>query len=220
VQAPTIDHGALETAIDSFDLRRGTAVGSGVLVSLATIFPEERIEGGQSANTRDRLGLPTLNGFSSQSTSRSIDQPATADVPAHIPVEPGSYQNAVIILLTDGATTTGPDPITAGRVAADYGVKVFTVGFGSERGEIVDFGGRSMRAQLDSATLQAIADTTKGQYFIASSADDLAKVYNSLSTRLISERKLTDVAFIFAGVGAVLAVLAGGLSLFWFGRVL
>ena len=137
----------------------------------------------------------------------------------HVPVEPGSYQSAVVILLTDGATTTGPDPIEAGRLAADYGVRVYTVGFGSPAGDVVNFGGRSMRAQLDAVTLQAIADTTKAEYFEARSSEDLARVYSSLSTQLISEKKLTEIAFIFAGIGALFAVLAGALSMLWSGRL-
>ena len=61
-------------------------------------------------------------------------------------VEPGSYDSAIIILLTDGATTAGPDPLAAGQLAADFGVRVFTVAFGSREGSIVNFAGRRMRA--------------------------------------------------------------------------
>ena len=220
VQAPTIDREALYQAINSFDLRRGTAVGSGVLVALATIFPEENFDI-DGDDQRNQLGLPSfgndrlgrageLDGLLSSTTEQPVK---------HMPVEPGSYESAVVILLTDGATTTGPDPIAAGRLAGDYGVKVFTVGFGSASGDVVDFGGRSMRAQLDSVTLQAIADATEGEYYEAASAADLAGVYSSLSTRLISEKKLTEIAFVFAGLGALLAVAAAGLSMLWFGRV-
>src|SRR5690606_40243958 len=48
------------------------------------------------------------------------------------PVEPGSYKSAVVILLTDGQANTGPDPIDMARLAADRGVRVFTVGVGTE----------------------------------------------------------------------------------------
>lgn len=219
VQAPTVDRDAVDAAINSFDLRRGTAVGSGVLMSLATIFPDDDFGVRADTALRDQLGIPTFG--APGATSRSLDDRSTPPpTKTHVPVEPGSYQNAVVILLTDGATTTGPDPVAAGQMAADYGVRVFTVGFGSEQGEVVSFGGRSMRAQLDSATLKAIADTTRAEYFEASSADELTKVYQSLSSRLVSEHKLTDIAFIFAGIGALFALAAGGLSLFWFGRIL
>jgi Ca-activated chloride channel family protein len=218
VQAPTLDRELLTTAINSFDLRRGTAVGSGVLMSLATIFPEEdfSIDG---ADPRDQLGAQSFGGaFDGQNRSRSLDVPAN-DRPAHVPVEPGSYQNAVVILLTDGATTTGPDPIEAGRLAADYGVRVFTVGFGSTAGDVVDFGGRSMRAMLDATTLKDIADRTEAEYFEAQSSEALTEVYNSLSTKLIAEKKLTEIAFVFAGIGAIFAIGAAALSMLWLGRI-
>lgn len=221
VQAPTIDREALVQAINNFDLRRGTAVGSGVLMALATIFPDESFDM-DGDDPRDRLGMPSFGGALGGNFGGTTGQDGLlsgSEPRQHQPVEPGSYQSAVVILLTDGATTTGPDPIAAGRLAGDYGVRVFTVGFGSATGDVVDFGGRSMRAQLDADTLQSIADATEGEYYEATSAADLTGVYNSLSTRLISEKKLTEIAFIFAGVGALLAAAAAGLSLLWFGRV-
>jgi len=221
VQAPTLDREALITAINSFDLRRGTAVGAGVLTSLATIFPDQDFDELQGDNPFDVLGMPTGRRLDSRPLGdlNRPDGPPKASVEDHIPVEPGSYQSAVVILLTDGATTVGPDPIAAGRLASEYGVRVFTVGFGSTEGDVVDFGGRSMRAQLDAATLQSIADVTRAQYFEAQSAADLNKVYSSLSTKLISEKKLTEIAFLFAGMGALVALLGAGLSVLWFGRV-
>ena len=221
VQVPTIDREALYEAIDRFQLRRGTAVGSGVLVALNTIFPD------QEFNLEPQFGGgPGFGGggqsfgFDRSYNSRSLDEPAAADAPPHEPVPPGSYENAVIILLTDGATTTGPDPIKAGQMAADYGVRVYTVGFGSPTGDVVSYGVRSMRAQLDEPSLQSIAEITKAEYFEARSSEDLNKVYQSMSSRLISEKKLTEISFVFAGIGALLALIAGALSTLWYGRVL
>ena len=223
VQAPTLDREALVAAVNSFDLRRGTAVGAGVLTSLATIFPDQDFDELQGDNPFDALGVPSTRGLDSRPIGGNApgtpDGQPKASVADHVPVEPGSYQSAVVILLTDGATTVGPDPIAAGRLASEYGVRVFTVGFGSTEGDVVDFGGRSMRAQLDAESLQSIADLTRAQYFEAQSAADLSKVYNSLSTKLISEKKLTEIAFLFAGIGALIALAGAGLSVLWFGRV-
>lgn len=217
VQVPTIDREALYQAIDRFQTRRGTAVGSGVLTSLATIFPDEDFETGLND---PRPGAPAGDNRSRRTAGRSLDeQPGAEEKPAHVPVEPGSYRNAVVILLSDGATTTGPDPVEAGHTAADYGVRVFTVGFGSPTGDVVEYEGRSMRTQPDIETLKTIARTTDAQFFEAQSSDDLTHVYKSLSARLVAEKKLTEISFVFAGVGALLAVLAGVLSLLWFGRV-
>lgn len=217
MQAPTLDRELLTTAINSFDLRRGTAVGSGILTALATIFPDQKFELGRSSDPRDQLGALSRGGALG-AESRSLDDPEP-EVLEHVPVDPGSYQSAVVILLTDGATTTGPDPIAAGRLAADYGVRVYTVGFGSTSGDVVNFGGRSMRAMLDATTLQAIADTTDAEYFEAASSEALAEVYTSLSTRLVAEKKLTEIAFAFAGLGALIAIAAAALSMFWLGRI-
>lgn len=224
VQAPTVDREALYQAINSFDLRRGTAVGSGVLVALSTIFPEETFDIDGNDDPRNRLGQPSFGGggFLNRPQARANQQDGLLEQTppsTRMPVEPGSYENAVVILLTDGATTTGPDPIAAGRIAANYGVRVYTVGFGSVTGDVVDFGGMSMRAQLDAETLQSIAEATRGEYYEATSADALTEVYSSLSNRLISEKKMTEIAFVFAGIGALLAAAAAGLSMAWFGRV-
>jgi Ca-activated chloride channel family protein len=218
VQAPTLDRELLNTAIDSFDLRRGTAVGAGVLTALETIFPEEEFMLEGSMDPRDQLGARSFGNTLPGIGSRSLDGPAP-DKAVHVPVEPGSYENAVVILLTDGATTTGPDPIAAGKLAADYGVRIFTVGFGSTEGDVVDFGGRSMRARLDAVSLKDIADRTDAQYFEAQSSEALSQVYDSLSTKLVAEKKLTEIAFLFAGIGALLALLGAGLSMAWLGRI-
>lgn len=217
VQAPTIDRELLTAAIDGFDLRRGTAVGAGVVAALATIFPDETFDMEGAGDPRDQLGQRSSGGLPSID-GRSLDAPDAARAP-HVPVEPGSYENAVIILLTDGATTTGPDPLLAGYLAADYGVRVYTVGFGSATGGVINFGGRSMRARLDAATLQAIAETTAAEYFEAQSSEALSAVYDTLATRLVAEKKLTEIAFVFAGIGALLAIAAAALSMLWLGRV-
>lgn len=217
VQQPTLDRDALVAAINSFDLRRGTAVGAGLLMALSAIFPDEPFDIGGLRDPFEQIGQRSrgpLPGFE----SRSLDDPAPERA-GHVPVEPGSYENAVIILLTDGATTTGPDPISTGRLVGEYGVRVYTVGFGSAEGDVVDFGGRSMRARLDAPTLQTIADATRGEYFEARSAEALSEVYNTLATRLVPEKKLTELAFLFAGVGALLALAAAGLSMVWLGRI-
>ncbi|MEQ1768688.1 MAG: VWA domain-containing protein [Devosia sp.] len=227
VQAPTIEREPLYAAIDRFELRRGTAVGSGILTSLDTIFPEvdfyEGIPGGADDPLISGLGPPTRgigNGIVVDPAPGGPD-PRSLDAPPsnYTPVDPGSYENAVIILLTDGATTAGPDPIKAGQMAADFGVRIFTVGFGSPDGAVVNFAGRSMRAELDATTLMDVAARTDGQYFEATSAADLTKVYQKLATRLVGEKKLTEIAFIFAGIGALFAMLGAALSLLWYGRL-
>jgi Ca-activated chloride channel family protein len=125
----------------------------------------------------------------------------------------------VVILMTDGQTNAGYAPLEAARIASEYGVRVYTVGFGTERGKIVGFRGFSMRAQLDEETLKKIADTTRGRYFHAKSADDLKAVYNVLSRQLVVETREMEITAFFAAMAALLMTVAAGLSLAWFHRV-
>ena len=202
VQAPTTSREDLVAAIDRFQLQRGTATGSGIVLSLATLFPDHGIEIGHITGQRN---MPRMLG----------DAPRKE----FTPVEPGSYSSAAIIMLTDGQRTTGPDPLDAAKMAAERGVRVYTVGVGTTSGEIIGFEGWSMRVRLDEETLKNVSVLTQGQYFYAGTAQDLLKVYESLSSKLVVERKETEVSALFAVIGALLAALAAGLSVFWFGRI-
>jgi Ca-activated chloride channel family protein len=76
-----------------------------------------------------------------------------------------------------------------------------------------------MRVRLDEEALKQVALLTRGEYFYAGSAQDLIKVYESLSSKLVVERKETEVTALLALLGALLVALGAGLSVFWFGRV-
>ena len=208
VQMPTRNREDILAAIERFQLQRGTAIGSGIIVSLATIFPEEGIDVSSLIYGRDApRGIP-------------LDQPGKAEKPAFKPVPPGSYTSAAIILLTDGQRTTGPDSMEAARMAADRGVRVFTVGFGTTGGETIGFEGWSMRVRLDEETLKAIAKMTHGEYFYAGTATDLQKVYESLNARLVLEKKDMEISALFSAAAAVAALVSASLSLLWFNRIL
>jgi len=200
-QAPTRNREDVIAAIDRFQLQRATAIGSAIIVSLATIFPEAGIDVGAMM----------------YGAERKADK---SDKPALKPVAPGSYASAVIILLTDGQRTTGPDSIQAAKMAAERGVRIYTVGVGTPEGKIIGFEGWSMRVRLDEETLKAVADITRGEYFYAGNAVDLKKVYQALNAKLVMERKKTEVTALFSGLAALLAVLSAALSLAWFHRIL
>jgi Ca-activated chloride channel family protein len=204
VQAPTQSREDIIAAIDRFQLQRATATGSGIILSLATLFPDDGIEIEQATGQRN---MPS-----------PLDE-KKKEKKEFKPVEPGSYTSAAIIMLTDGQRTTGPDPIEAAKMAADRGVRVYTVGIGTTAGETIGFEGWSMRVRLDEATLKNVALLTQAEYFYAGTAADLKKVYQSLSSKLVVEKKETEVTAFFAAAGALLALLSAGLSVWWFGRV-
>ncbi len=204
VQAPTVSREDIIAAIDRFQLQRGTATGSGIILSLATLFPDAGIE---IQNVTGQRNMPPS----------PLDE--KKEKKEFVPVPPGSYSSAAIIMLTDGQRTTGPDPLEASKMAADRGVRVYTVGIGTTAGETIGFEGWSMRVRLDEATLKNIASLTQAEYFYAGTAEDLKKVYQSLSSRLVVEKKETEITAFFAAMGALLALLGAGLSVWWFGRV-
>ena len=194
VQPPTTNRTDIVAAIDHLQLQHATAVGSGLLVSLKALFPEQDFE----------VLPPRL---------RKTDAEFR-------PVPAGSYTAGAIVLLSDGQTTTGPDPVEAARLAAARGVRVFTVGVGTDNGQLLTGEGWSMRVRLDEEALQAIADLTRAEYFYAGNAMDLKKVYQSLRSKLVMEKKETEITALFSALAAATVLLSATLSLLWFNRVL
>lgn len=210
VQPVTLSREDLNAAIDKFQMQRATAIGSAIVVALSEIFPGEIDLG---SVTWGRMADP----FGAQ--GRALGQPAPERKPFQ-PVPPGSYGSAAIILLTDGQRTTGVDTEEATRMAAERGVRIYTVGVGTVEGEVIGFEGWSMRVRLDEESLKAVARETRGEYFHAGTAENLQQVYESLGSRLTVEKKETEVSGLLALAAAVLVLLSAGLSLFWFQRVL
>ena len=135
---------------------------------------------------------------------------------ASTPVAPASYAGGAIVLLSDGRRTTGPDSLEAARMAADRGVRVFTVGFGSKSGTTTGMRGMSFYSVLDEDSLRGIAHITGGEYFHAGTADDLKKIYASLSAKFSLEARETEVSALFSMAAALLVIASGILSLLWF----
>jgi Ca-activated chloride channel family protein len=198
-QSPTRNKEDLVAAIDRFQLQRATAIGSAIIVSLATLFPGEGYD---------------VSAFSYMS-SKKPEKPTNFK-----PVPPGSYQSAVIILLTDGQRTTGPDSVMAARLAAERGVRIYTVGVGTPAGATIGFEGWSMHVRLDEETLRSVADLTRGEYFYAGNAVELKRIYETMRSRMVLETKKQEITAFFAAVAAVLVILAAGLSMAWFNRIL
>ncbi|MGE0314820.1 MAG: VWA domain-containing protein [Lautropia sp.] len=217
VQMPTSNRDDLIGAIDRFRLQRGTATGSALYVALSMLFPDAGIdlESILMGNRRPQPG-PDRRASRNRPLGQE-ERPAQESAVAAVP--PGSYESGVVILLSDGRRTTGPDPLDAAQWAAERGVKVYTVGFGTKEGASIDFGEWSFYVRLDEETLKAVADVTRGQYFHAGTADDLKTVYAGLNNKLVLERQRTELTALFAAGAALLTMLAGLLSILWFGRV-
>lgn len=210
VQQPTTSREDLLAAVERLQLDRHTAIGSGIVVALAALFPDDGIDVESLApawlQRRNPAAPPPLP--SKKKEQRDFK-----------PVPPGSNTNAAIILMTDGRRTIGPDPLTAARMAADRGVRVYTVGFGNAQGAPVTIEGYSIYMMFDESTLKAVAELTNAEYLHATSSAELKKIYDTLTAKFVLQRSRTEVTAFFAAAAAALLVLAAGLALAWFNRI-
>jgi Ca-activated chloride channel homolog len=208
-QSPTRNKEELVQALDRIQLQRGTALGSGLLIALVTLLPHSGIDTDAVMNGR------------SATPARPLDGGRKAEAEAFKPVEPGSNTQAAIVLLSDGQSNTGPEVMRVVELAAERGVRIFTVGMGTPEGITLSAEGWSMRVRLDEGVLKKIAAATDGEYFRAANAAELNQIYRGLSRQLtFDKQQLTEItAFLVAG--AALALLAAVLlSMAWYGRIL
>ncbi len=213
VQHVTNQREELIAAIDRFQLQRGTATGSGLLLGLATLRPEANIDLEAALYNPNPFAYGDASSGGYKGGSKSLDEkPATKE---RTPEPPGSYKGGAIVLLTDGRRTTGPDPLMAAKKAADLGVRVYTVGFGTPNGFIPGYEGYSFFTQVDEGALKAVAKITEADYFKAGSAEDLKKVYQHLSTQFTLEKRDTEVTALLAGLALLCIAAALALSAFW-----
>jgi Ca-activated chloride channel family protein len=207
VQPPTTDRDAILAAIDRLQTQRATAIGSGILVSLDAIFENPLPQ------TADG---PAFGRFTPAPATRLGGPTPTPKVTA---VPRGQYVPAIVILMSDGQSNTGPAPLDVVDQAVKRGVRIYTVGVGSENGVVLNFGGRSIRSRLDEATLKAIAEKTDAEYFNAQNETDLKAIYETLGTEIVFKPEKTEVTFMFTAIAGAMTLIAGMLSLLWFSRL-
>ena len=129
----------------------------------------------------------------------------------------------VLILLTDGANTSGEvQPLQASGFAARDGLTVYTVGVGADEMMVQDFFGSRVvnpSADLDEDTLRAIADQTGGRYFRARDAESLEKIYEILDelepveSDVETIRPVDELFYWPMGIAYILALLAALFSI-------
>ena len=206
VQSPTTNREDILQALERLEPQRGTALGSGLVIALDTALPAARID---------------VDGFINPRKDRTPPVDRAKDADEAKSIAPGENTSVAIVLLSDGQSNVGPEPIKAAELAAKLGVRVYTVGMGTVEGSIVKVDGWSMRTRLDEEALQKVASTTLGEYFRAPNANELKKIYRTLGAKLAFEKQRpTEVTAVFAGIGALLASVAALLSMLWFNRIL
>ncbi len=120
-------------------------------------------------------------------------------------------------MLSDGETTMGRPDLEAAAAAEEAGIPVFTISFGTPRGEVV-IAGDTIPVPVNEGALREVAATTGGEFFEAATADEVRRILDDLGSRVGFEEESREVTDWFAGAGMVLALLAAAGSLLWFSR--
>jgi Ca-activated chloride channel homolog len=216
VQTPTTDQEVLLDVVESLTTGRRTAIGSAILESVDAI-----------AEVDDSVPPLPSSGAAADETPPALPR--------------GAYAPAIIVLLTDGASNAGPLPVEAAAEAAARGIRIYTIGFGTEDpnserppcglqmvgNEPADQfgfggfggggggGGGGFRRAIDEETLLAVAEATGGTYYPASSAAELHTVFQNLPTNLITKHEIMEISVLFVALGTVLVALAILLGQAW-----
>jgi Ca-activated chloride channel family protein len=131
---------------------------------------------------------------------------------------------AAILLLSDGKSTSGRDPVAAARAAARLNVPVHTVVLGTADGTITvprASGGTATRpVPPDTESLAQIARASDGRAYTAQTATDLGEIYESLGSQLGREDRKREVTSAVTGGGLLLMLVGVAMSLRWFGRLI
>jgi Ca-activated chloride channel family protein len=127
---------------------------------------------------------------------------------------------AAIVLLSDGKSVRGSDPLDAARAAAKANIPIYTISLGTADGTIPKSNGTgTVPVPPDPETLRRIAELSHGQSFAVQDASRLSTVYERLGRQLTRKKEHHQITAGFAGGGLALVLMGAGMSLFWFGRV-
>ena len=217
----------------------------------ATDVPPSRLVAAREAGLDFLDGVPRavkVGAVIFNHTVKSIEQPATDRAPVRQALERlrpsggtatgealasslglveqagsrGRPAPAAIVLLSDGASTHGRDPLPLAEEAARLRVPIYTVALGTDAGtiEVETPNGVQQRAvPPDRETLRRLADISGGRYFEADDRLELNEVYERLGSQVAKRDEPREITVAFAGAGVLLLLGGGGLSLHWFRRL-
>ena len=217
--------GAAQTAARAFVEEQPSTVDVGVLVfgdqALLTQAPSDDHQAALAAISRlsasggTSLGQAILVALGTI-TGKSITLPEQGAAPPDL----GYWPSATIVVFSDGQETGGPDVVAAAELAAAAGVRIQTVGVGTERGATVEVDGFQLGTALDPALLTTVAQTTGGAYLPAGDADTLTDTTKAIDLRLTAKKEPLELTAPFAGAALLLLMLGAVLGSRWHGRII
>jgi len=189
VQAPTAVHADAIAAINRASVGGGTSLGQGLLTSLDTIAGKKI--------TIDEQALQSDEGQ----------------------VDVGYYGGATIVVFSDGENESSPDPLDVAKVVSVAGVRVHTIGVGTEAGTVLKVGGFSIATALNRDLLTEVASSTDGMYHASTDAAAAGAITRTIKVRLRLVSEHVQVTALFCAIAVLLLLVAALLSVGWFGRV-
>jgi Ca-activated chloride channel homolog len=219
MQATDVDPSRLEAAVDAADgfvadlpdqMEVGLVAFDRSARVLATPSTDHELVRRQLAGLD--LGPGTAAGDALAVALGAIEQAAAASG------ETDEEGAAAVVLLSDGVTTVGRPVEEAARIAADRGIPVSTIAFGTPAG-VVQVAGRVIPVPADPDTMAQVAEITSGSFFEAESGDELSKVYEDISTRVGYDTEQREASGGVLAASTVLLMTALGLGLLWNGRL-
>jgi Ca-activated chloride channel homolog len=189
VQNPTTSRPDVLAAIDHVSIGGGTSLGQGLLTSLNTI-----------------AGKPI-----------TIDPNAINNDEGKVDV--GYYGGAVVVAFTDGENTNGIDPLQVANVASAAGVRVHTVGVGTEAGTTFQFQGFTIATALDSNELRQVSSMTDGTYHAIGDSSGPSAISKTIRLHFTIVSQHAEITGLFCAVALALIVLGSLMSVRWHGRV-
>ena len=204
---PRIIDSLKETKMDVIDIVLVMDISSSML---ATDFLPNRLEAVKKTaknfieeRISDRIGVLVFAGESFIQCPLTVDKDVLLSLMDEIQVAEQSYdgtaigmaianatnrlrhsdaKSKVMILLSDGSNNAGElDPLTSADLAAKFGIKIYTIGAGTNQDVSLIPGRGYIRNEIDEETLRSIAKRTNGKYFRATNVSGLQNVYNTIN---------------------------------------
>ena len=136
-------------------------------------------------------------------------------------VQKGKRPPQAIVLLSDGKTTVGPDPVPIARMAGQLKIRIYTVALGTRDATVPNPNpfGTPLSVAPDPETLRRIAQSSGGRAFTAEDDEQLSSIYKTLGSQLGTKKQKKEATATFAIGGLVLLLGAAAASMRWSGRL-
>ena len=226
MQATDVAPSRLEAAQEAADglvqgLPDGIRVGLISFNGVATIQVAPTTDHDDVSDAIDRLALAEFTAIG-EAIFAGLDavEIAQREGPSAPPDQvPGDGPESQIVVMSDGETTTGRPDVEAAEAAFEAGIPVSTIAFGTADGTIEIPGEGTVDVGVNEASLRAIAESTRGEFFAATTGDELAAAFADIGGTVDSESIEREVTTWFLGLGIVLLTITSALSLAWFSRL-